>query len=105
LERATSSSDDCWLDRWLALIDQRAGGLPLLELGCGDGRDTEVLGGTGLRVVGIDLSPQAIDRHRAKHDRPVRPAEVGLGSCPGEDCSRRRWSIIDADTISDPSGG
>lgn len=53
---------DPWLDRWLALIAERAAGLPILELGCGAGRDSVVLAGAEHRVVGIDLAPEAIER-------------------------------------------
>jgi SAM-dependent methyltransferase len=58
--------DDPWLDRWLPLIAEHAAGLPLLELGCGGGRDTEVLVAAGHRVVAIDLSPRAIAKAQAR---------------------------------------
>lgn len=57
---------DPWLDRWLGLIAERAAGLPLLELGCGGGRDTEVLVAAGHCVVAIDLSPRAIANAQAR---------------------------------------
>ena len=60
------TTDDPWLARWLKLIGERAGGLPVLELGCGGGRDTEVLAGAGHRVAAIDLSPDAIVRAQAR---------------------------------------
>jgi SAM-dependent methyltransferase len=63
MSRATS---DRWLERWLPLIGERAGGLAILEVGCGGGRDTEVLAGAGHRVVAIDLSLDAIARARAR---------------------------------------
>jgi len=47
---------DPWLDRWLPLVAERAGGLPVLELGCGTGRDTATLSRAGHRVVALDLS-------------------------------------------------
>jgi len=34
---------DPWLARWLPLLAERAGGRPVLELGCGGGRDTATL--------------------------------------------------------------
>jgi SAM-dependent methyltransferase len=58
------TTSDPWLDRWLKLIGERAAGLPILELGCGGGRDTEVLAAAGHRVVGVDLSRAAIGRAR-----------------------------------------
>lgn len=51
---------DAWLERWLPLIAERAGKLPILELGCGSGQDTEVLAAAGHRVVGLDLSEKRI---------------------------------------------
>ena len=63
MSRATS---DRWPERWLPLIGERAGGLAILEVGCGGGRDTEVLAGAGYRVVAIDLSPDAIAKARAR---------------------------------------
>jgi SAM-dependent methyltransferase len=53
-------TDDPWLERWLPLLALRVGHLPILELGCGGGRDTRVLVDAGHRVVGIDLSASAI---------------------------------------------
>jgi SAM-dependent methyltransferase len=60
------ATSDQWLQRWLPLIAKRAAGLPLLELGCGGGLDSEVLAAAGHRVIGIDLSAAAIvkARHR-----------------------------------------
>jgi SAM-dependent methyltransferase len=60
------TTDDPWLRRWLKLIGKRAGDLPLLELGCGGGRDTEVLAGAGHRVVAVDLSPKGVAKARAR---------------------------------------
>ena len=51
---------DPWLQRWLKLVAERAAGLPMLELGCGGGRDSEVLVLAGHAVVGVDLSAKAI---------------------------------------------
>ena len=63
MSRATR---DPWLGRWLKLIGERAGGLPLLELGCGGGRDTEALAAAGHRVVAVDLSPESVAKARAR---------------------------------------
>ena len=57
---------DPWLARWLKLIGERAGGLPVLELGCGGGHDSAVLTAAGLPVVGVDLSIEAIERARQR---------------------------------------
>jgi trans-aconitate methyltransferase len=60
------TTDDPWLARWLKLIGERAGGLPLLELGCGGGRDTEVLAAAGHRVIAVDLSPESVAKARTR---------------------------------------
>jgi SAM-dependent methyltransferase len=60
------TTDDPWLARWLKLIGERAGSLPLLELGCGGGRDTEVLAAAGHRVIAVDLSPESVAKARTR---------------------------------------
>ena len=68
---------DRWLDPWLALVAARAAGRPILELGCGSGRDTETLTGVG-HVVALDLSPDQVAAARLRapsaevHCRDVR---------------------------------
>jgi SAM-dependent methyltransferase len=57
---------DPWLQRWLPLIATRAGSLPILELGCGAGRDSAVLAGQGHAIVGLDISSEAIARARLR---------------------------------------
>jgi SAM-dependent methyltransferase len=59
-------SSDLWLQRWLPLVRERAGILPVLELGCGGGEDTATLIGAGHRVIGIDLSARSIAEAQAK---------------------------------------
>lgn len=63
--RAPATTDP-WLERWLPLVVARADGDALLELGCGSGRDTRTLARAGLRVVGIDLSADAIEEARVR---------------------------------------
>ena len=111
MSRATS---DRWLERWLPLIGERAGGLAILEVGCGGGRDTEVLAGAGHRVVAIDLSLDAIARARARVPHaefycqdirapfPVDVAGVVVASLSlhyfawpdTETLARRIWSVL-----------
>jgi len=57
---------DPWLERWLPLINERAAGLPILELGCGGGRDSEVLVAAGHSLVGVDRSAAAIANARTR---------------------------------------
>ena len=61
-----SASADPWLDRWLALVGDRAAGHPILELGCGAGRDTEVLVAAGHDVVALDVAPSQVDAARSR---------------------------------------
>jgi SAM-dependent methyltransferase len=51
---------DLWLQKWLPLIRSRVGALPILELGCGEGEDTQTLLADGHQVIAIDLCASAI---------------------------------------------
>lgn len=66
---------DRWLEPWLETVRQRSGQMPVLELGCGSGRDSAVLAAGGVRVVGLDRSQDAIDLARAA----VPDAEFHVG--------------------------
>ena len=48
--------NDPWLERWLALIRETSAGGPVLELGCGNGRDTVDLLRAGCTVIVMDIS-------------------------------------------------
>ncbi|WP_425067592.1 class I SAM-dependent DNA methyltransferase [Reyranella sp.] len=52
--------------RWLPLIAQKVRGRPVLELGCGGGRDTATLIEAGHHVIGVELSREAADRARGR---------------------------------------
>jgi SAM-dependent methyltransferase len=58
---------DAWLDRWLRELTYCAGTGALLELGCGEGRDTLALSDIG-RVVTADISGKAL--MQCKQDIP-----------------------------------
>ena len=84
----TVSDTDPWLDRWLALIAERAAGRPILELGCGGGRDSATLAAAGHAIVGLDISAEAVSRARARvpgatfHVQDIRapfPVPSGVG--------------------------
>ena len=47
--------NDPWLDKWLGLIQKRADGGRVLELGCGSGWDTVDLVSAGCKVVAGDI--------------------------------------------------
>lgn len=49
-------NNDPWLNKWLPLLRQKSSNGPLLELGCGNGRDTVDLLSTGCTVIASDLS-------------------------------------------------
>ena len=51
---------DPWLQQWLPLIRSHVGMLPMLELGCGEGEDTQTLLADGHQVIAIDLCDSAI---------------------------------------------
>lgn len=55
----TTVLPDLWLQRWLPLLQARAQGAPVLEIGCGSGDDTAVLAAAGLQVHAFDLSTAA----------------------------------------------
>ena len=57
---------DSWLPRWLPLLRERAGEDPVLELGCGSGPDSATLVDAGLRVVGVELSSEAVEKARQR---------------------------------------
>lgn len=48
--------NDPWLDKWLPLIKEKSTSGHILELGCGDGRDTVILLSVGCKVIGADVS-------------------------------------------------
>jgi SAM-dependent methyltransferase len=77
---------DRWLGRWLPLVAAHAGGRPVLELGCGGGRDTVTLVEAGHRVVAVELSADAVARAKERvpsaevHCQDIRaPFPVGDG--------------------------
>lgn len=60
---------DPWLERWLSLIRERSSECPILELGCGTGRDTATLSAPGRQVVALDLSFVSLLRARLRAPR------------------------------------
>ncbi|MDP2334194.1 MAG: class I SAM-dependent methyltransferase [Reyranella sp.] len=77
---------DPWLKRWLPLVAARTGGQPVLELGCGGGRDTAALVEAGHHVVAVELLAEAVARAKMRvpsaefHCQDIRaPFPVGDG--------------------------
>jgi SAM-dependent methyltransferase len=50
--------NDSWLEKWLALIREKSAGGPVLELGCGNGRDTVDLLSAVPNVIATDISSE-----------------------------------------------
>jgi SAM-dependent methyltransferase len=48
--------NDPWLDKWIALIQQKSANGPVLELGCGSGWDTTDLLSASCKVIATDIS-------------------------------------------------
>jgi 2-polyprenyl-3-methyl-5-hydroxy-6-metoxy-1,4-benzoquinol methylase len=53
--------------RWIAA---RAHGRRVVDLACGEGYGSAVLGGTAASVVGVDANPEAFEHARAKYTSP-----------------------------------
>ena len=60
LENAKKSTYSNWLDEHKHLLDKKS--LPILDLGCGNGDDTNYLINKGFTVVSTDFSKSAIEK-------------------------------------------
>lgn len=78
-ERAPVQSDPVALANLVRIADFPAGGL-ILDTGCGPGLVASELLGAGLRVVGVDLSREMIERARARCSSSGDRARFVLGS-------------------------
>jgi SAM-dependent methyltransferase len=56
--RVIFPQNDAWLDRWRPLLATNPG--QALDIGCGDGFDTEILLAWGFSVTAVDVSAKAI---------------------------------------------
>lgn len=72
----------------------REGGEPVLELGCGTGRVLVPLLESGVDIVGIDVSPDMLDRCRAKCAARGLPAELRVQAMQGLDLGRRFGTVF-----------
>ncbi|MET0850056.1 MAG: class I SAM-dependent methyltransferase [Candidatus Rokuibacteriota bacterium] len=71
---------DPWLERWLPLLGGSPAG-PVLELGCGRGRDTATLVAAGRAVVAADRNLDALRECRARVPA-ARRVQLDLGAPP-----------------------
>ncbi len=70
---------------------------PVLDVGCGTGEHTLMLAERGFEAVGIDISPAAIERARAKARIRGLDARVTVGDALAlEQLGRRFGSVIDS---------
>jgi SAM-dependent methyltransferase len=51
---------DPWLEKWLELIQKKSAGGQVLELGCGNGRDTVDLLAADCKVIAMDISRENV---------------------------------------------
>ena len=56
----STKRDDRWLDDWLTLMAGHAAGRPVLELGCGSGRDSRYLSNNGFSILALDISAASL---------------------------------------------
>ena len=74
-------AENYWFRRHLAVYEwvaERCAGLDVVDLACGEGYGTAVLGRRAARVVGVDANPEAFEHARAKYARPGIRFERGL---------------------------
>jgi SAM-dependent methyltransferase len=82
---------------WVDLVDAEALRTPILDSGCGTGEHTLLLAERGLEVLGVDLSPIAIDRARRKAERRGVAADFVIGDVLRlQDLGRRFATVIDS---------
>ena len=82
---------------WVRLVDTETLREPILDSGCGTGEHTILLAERGLDVLGVDLSPIAIDRARQKAKRRGVTAAFVVGDVLRlQDLDRRFATVIDS---------
>jgi SAM-dependent methyltransferase len=82
---------------WVHLVDTEAIRAPVLDSGCGTGEHALLLAERGFDVLGVDLSPIAIDRARQKAERRGVMAEFAVGDVLRlQDLGRRFATVIDS---------
>jgi SAM-dependent methyltransferase len=79
---------------WVRLADAGEFTSPILDSGCGTGEHALLLAGRGMEVVGIDLSPRAIERAREKAAKRGLEATFEVGDVLALDRLNRRFATI-----------
>jgi amidohydrolase len=70
-------------------------GLPVIDLGCGDGRQTRFLARHFQTVIGVDISPSAIQRASAA-DKPANVSFRVLNVCAAQEADQLHEEVGDA---------
>jgi len=82
---------------WVHLVETEAIRGPVLDSGCGTGEHTLLLAERDLEVLGVDLSPIAIERARQKAEHRGVTAEFVIGDVLRlQDLGRRFATVIDS---------
>ena len=82
---------------WVDLVQTETIPGPVLDSGCGTGEHTLLLAERGLEVLGVDLSPIAIERARQKAERRGVAAEFAVGDVLRlRDLGRTFATVIDS---------
>src|SRR5918999_2094432 len=66
-------AENYWFRRHLAVyewIAARCAGLDVVDMACGEGYGTDVLGRRARNVTGVDANPEAYEHARLKYGRP-----------------------------------
>jgi SAM-dependent methyltransferase len=66
-------AENYWFRRHLAVyewIAERCAGLEVVDMACGEGYGSDVLGRRAARVTGVDANPEAYEHARLKYTRP-----------------------------------
>ncbi len=79
---------------WIQLADAGQITPPILDSGCGTGEHTLLLAERGLEVLGIDISPAAVDAARAKATRRGANATFDVGDVLALDRLGRRYATV-----------
>ena len=82
-------AENYWYRRHLVVyewIAARVGGLRVVDMACGEGYGSDVLGGTAASVVGVDANPEAHEHATLRYRRPNLRFERALVEGFSEPC-------------------